>query len=116
MTSAYEILAQLKRTALGPMTEARGAEPAFYWNEEVASAEENAHENDDAPLSNGLFALGDHVLLRLVRVIRRCTAHDGAIGRVRGALRFANPDLKVAQLLALIGRVEVVVQGDVAHA
>ena len=42
MTSAYEILAQLKRTASGPMTEARGAEPAFYWNEEVASAEENA--------------------------------------------------------------------------
>ena len=42
MTSAYEILAQLKRTPSGPMTEARGAEPAFYWNEEVASAEKNA--------------------------------------------------------------------------
>ena len=43
MTSAYEILAQLKRTASGPMTEARGAEPAFYWNEEVASAERKCH-------------------------------------------------------------------------
>ncbi|MDG2406092.1 MAG: SRPBCC family protein [Paracoccaceae bacterium] len=40
MTTLNEILAHLKKTASGPLSDACGATPAFYWNEEVAAAEE----------------------------------------------------------------------------
>jgi choline monooxygenase len=42
VTTLNEILAHLKKTASGPLSDARGATPAFYWNEEVAAAEEKS--------------------------------------------------------------------------
>ena len=40
--NAAELLAQLAETANGPLECARSAEPALYWNEDIASIEEKA--------------------------------------------------------------------------
>ena len=42
MTTLNEKYGHLKKTPSGPLSDARGATPAFYWNEEVAAAEEKS--------------------------------------------------------------------------